>query len=129
MGESAFTEYQKKALNDVCRLIFTQFSNTVGIAFLHLDCDCIKLVGVSPEGEQTSPMMRVPGNPSVYDEQAGGETIADCVRCSRDPLGILREKSHGMVWNVEKVKLSPGAKKRIRSKIFHPDLKKIQLTS
>ena len=128
MEVSTFTEYQKKALSDVCRLIFKQFPNTVGIAFLHLDCDCIKLVGVSLKGEQTSPMMRVPGNAPAVDEKAGEETIPECVKCSHDTLGIFREKFHGMVWNEEKVRLSPHAKKKIRSKVFHPDLKKIQLT-
>ena len=128
MEVSAFTEYQKKALSDVCRLIFKQFSNTVGIAFLHLDCDCIKLVGVSPKGEQTSPMMRVPGNPPALDEKAGEEAIPECAKCSHDSLGIFREKSHGMVWNEAKVRLSLHAKKKIRSKVFHSDLKKIQLT-
>ena len=54
-----FTQYQKKALDDVCRLIFGQFSNTVGVAFLKLDCDCVKLVGVSSAGEATSPMMLI----------------------------------------------------------------------
>ena len=62
-GMGVFTGYQKKVLNDVCRLIFNEFSGTVGIAFLHLDCGCIKLVGVSSTGEQISPIMRVSGTP------------------------------------------------------------------
>ncbi|TET92513.1 MAG: hypothetical protein E3J46_01290, partial [Desulfobacteraceae bacterium] len=53
MEGNNFTEYQKKALEDVCRLIFKEFSNTAGVAFLKLDCDCIKLAGVSSTGDQT----------------------------------------------------------------------------
>ena len=128
MEGSVFSEYQKNALNDVCRLIFKEFSNTVGIAFLHLDCDCIKLVGVSPSGEQTSPMMRVPGNPPAVNQKTQEETTPECERCSNDSLGIFREKNHGMIWNEEKVRLSKQVKKKIRSKVFHPDLRKIQLT-
>jgi hypothetical protein len=122
MEVSNFGEYQKKALDDVCRLIFKEFSNTVGVAFLQLDCDCIKLAGVSSTGDQTSPMMLVSGNPPVIDESTGEETTPVCEKCSEDSLGVFRTKNRGVIWNNKKVPLSRQIRNKIKAKVFDSDL-------
>jgi hypothetical protein len=122
MEVNNFTEYQRKALDDVCRLIFKEFSNTVGIAFLQLDCDCIKLAGVSSTGDQASPMMLVSGKAPVIDEKTGEESIPVCEKCSEDSLGIFRTKSRGIIWNNKKVMLPEQIKNKIKYKVFDSDL-------
>jgi hypothetical protein len=122
MEVNNFTEYQKKALDDVCRLIFKEFSNTVGIAFLQLDCNCIKLAGVSSTGDQTSPMMLVSGSAPVIDEKTGEESIPVCEKCSEDSLGIFRTKTRGIIWNDKKVTVPNQTKNKIRYKVFDSDL-------
>jgi len=122
MAVHNFTEYQKKALDDVCRLIFKEFSNTVGVAFLQLDCDCIKLAGVSSTGDQTSPMMLVSGSSPVIDERTEEESIPVCEKCSDDTLGIFRTKNRGIIWNGKKVVLSNQIKNKIKCKVFDSDL-------
>ena len=121
-----FTEYQRKTLDDVCRLIFREFSKTVGVAFLKLDCDCVKLVGVSSAGEQTSPMMLVSGNPPVIDEETGEELESVCEACSQDDLGIFRIKKHGIIWNDATVKVSKKIKDQIKVKVFESKFEKVR---
>jgi hypothetical protein len=121
-----FNEYQKKTLDDVCRLIFREFSTTVGVAFLKLDCDCIKLVGVSSAGEPTSPMMLVSGNPPVIDQKTGEESQPVCEACAQDDLGIFRVKKHGIIWNDAKVKLSKKLKDKIKLKVFESKFERVR---
>ena len=121
-----FTQYQKKALDDVCRLIFGQFSNTVGVAFLKLDCDCVKLVGVSSAGEATSPMMLVSGKAPVIDASSGEELTPVCEACAQDDLGVFRVKNQGIIWNDGKVKLPAKLKQRIRLKVFQSKFEKVR---
>ncbi|HUT71497.1 MAG TPA: hypothetical protein VMW89_12570 [Desulfatiglandales bacterium] len=121
-----FNEYQKKTLDDVCRLIFREFSTTVGVAFLKLDCDCIKLVGVSSAGEPTSPMMLVSGNPPVIDEKTGEESQPVCEACAQDDLGVFRVKKHGIIWNDAKVKLSKKLKDKIKLKVFESKFERVR---
>jgi hypothetical protein len=121
-----FNEYQKKSLDDVCRLIFREFSTTVGVAFLKLDCDCIKLVGVSSAGEPTSPMMLVSGNPPVIDEKTGEESQPVCEACAQDDLGVFRVKKHGIIWNDAKVKLSKKLKDKIKLKVFESKFERVR---
>jgi hypothetical protein len=121
-----FNEYQKKTLDDVCRLIFREFSTTVGVAFLKLDCDCIKLVGVSSAGEPTSPMMLVSGNPPVIDEKTGEESQPVCGACAQDDLGVFRVKKHGIIWNDAKVKLSKKLKDKIKLKVFESKFERVR---
>ena len=121
-----FTEYQKKTLDDVCRLIFGEFSSTVGVAFLKLDCDCVKLVGVSSDGEPTSPMMLVSGSAPVIDETTGEEVEPVCEACSQDDLGIFRVKRHGIIWNGAKVKLSKKLKEKIKVKVFESKFERVR---
>jgi len=122
MEGNNFTEYQKKALEDVCRLIFKEFSNTAGVAFLKLDCDCIKLAGVSSTGDQTSPMMLVSGNSPVIDESTGEETTPVCEKCKDDSLGVFRTKNRGIIWNNKKAVLSKQIRNKIKAKVFDSDL-------
>ncbi len=122
MEVNNFTGYQKKALDDVCGLIFKEFSNTVGVAFLKLDCDCIKLAGVSSTGDQTSPMMLVSGNPPVIDESTGEETTPVCETCKDDSLGVFRTKNRGIIWNNKKAVLSRQIRNKIKDKVFDSDL-------
>ena len=122
MAGNGFTEYQKNALEDVCRLIFKEFSNTVGVAFLKLDCDCIKLAGVSSTGDQSSPMMLVSGNPPVIDESTGEETTPVCETCKDDSLGVFRTKNRGIIWNNKKTVLSRQIRNKIKDKVFDSDL-------
>lgn len=119
------TNYQRKVLDDVCRLIFKEFSNTVGIAFLQLDCDCIKLTGVSFTAEQTSPMMLVSGNPPINHEETNEESTPVCEKCAEDSLGIFRVKNRGMIWNEENVKLTEQAKIKIKGKVFDSKFEKV----
>ena len=121
-----FNEYQKKTLDDVCRLIFREFSTTVGVAFLKLDCDCIKLVGVSSAGEPTSPMMLVSGNPPVIDEKTGEESQPVCEACAQDDLGVFRVKKHGIIWNDAKVRLSKKLKDKIKLKVFESKFERVR---
>jgi hypothetical protein len=121
-----FTQYQKKALDDVCRLIFGQFSNTVGVAFLKLDCDCVKLVGVSSAGEATSPMMLVSGQAPVIDASSGEELTPACEACAQDDLGVFRIKNQGIIWNDGKVKLPAKLKQKIRLKVFQSKFEKVR---
>ena len=121
-----FTQYQRKTLDDVCRLIFGEFSSTVGVAFLKLDCDCIKLVGVSSAGDPTSPMMLVSGNVPVIDEKSGEESESVCEACSQDDLGIFRVKKHGIIWNDAKVKLSNKLKDKIKLKVFESKFERVR---
>jgi hypothetical protein len=120
------TNYQREVLDDVCRLIFKEFSDTVGIAFLQLDCDCIKLAGVSFTAEQTSPMMLVSANPPIHDEETNEELIAVCEKCAEDSLGIFRVKNRGMIWNDGNVKLTEQAKNKIRRKVFDSKFEKLR---
>jgi hypothetical protein len=122
MEVSNFSEYQKKALDDVCRLIFKEFSDTAGVAFLKLDCDCIKLAGVSSTGDQSSPMMLVSGNPPVIDESTGEETTPVCEKCKDDSLGVFRTKNRGIIWNNKKAVLSRQIRNKIKDKVFDSDL-------
>ena len=121
-----FTDYEKRTLDDVCRLIFGEFSNTVGVAFLKLDCDCIKLVGVSSAGEPTSPMMSVTGNALVNGEESGEESEAVCEACAQDNLGIFRIKKHGVIWNDGKVRLSKELKEKIKLKVFESRFERVR---
>jgi len=121
-----FTEFQKKALDDVCRLIFGQFSNTVGVAFLKLDCNCVKLVGVSSAGDATSPMMVVSGKEPVIDESTGEEYTPVCEACAQDDLGVFRIKTQGIIWNDGKVKVPAKLKQRIRLKVFQSRFEKVR---
>ena len=122
MEVNNFNGYQRKALDDVCRMIFKEFSNTVGVAFLQLDCDCIKLAGVSSNGDQASPMMLVSGNQPVFDESTGAETTPVCEKCKDDSLGVFRTKNRGIIWNNKKAVLSKQAKNKIKAKVFDSDL-------
>jgi hypothetical protein len=121
-----FTDYQKKTLDDVCRLIFGEFSSTVGIAFLKLDCNCVKLIGVSSDGGPTSPMMSISGSAPVIDETTGEEVEPVCEACSQDDLGIFRVKKHGVIWNDAKVKLSEKLKEKIKAKVFESKFEKVR---
>jgi len=121
-----FTEYQRETLDEICRLIFREFSKTVGVAFLKLDCDCVKLVGVSSVGEPTSPMMSVSGNPPVIDEETGEESEPVCDACSQDNLGIFRVKKHGIIWNDATVKVSKKRKDQIKIKVFESRFEKVR---
>ena len=120
------SNYQRRVLDDVCRLIFKEFSNTVGIAFLQLDCNCIRVAGVSSTAEQTSPMMLVSGNPPIHDEETNEESTPVCEKCAEDSLGIFRVKNRGMIWNDKNVHLTDQVKNKIKRKVFDSKFEKVR---
>jgi hypothetical protein len=108
---------QLPAVELAYRYIISENQTAVGVAFVELDCQCIKLCGVTRNGDIKAPLTLVMG-PSV-----GPENLPPlCPVCRKDggvdPFRVVR---HGLAWSDEPHRaVSARLKRKIGCRVFGP---------
>lgn len=89
----------------------------IGVAFMELDCNCIKLLGIHADGRTAFPVTLVLAKPAYSAHHP-----PRCRICSNDKgLNVKRLVRYGIIWILLK-KRKPGRKLRrvIARKLFGP---------
>jgi hypothetical protein len=106
---------QLPAVELAYRYILSENQTAVGVAFVELDCRCIKLCGITHNGDIVAPLTLVLG-PSVGPENHPPV----CPVCRKDggvnPTRVVR---HGLVWSDESHRtIDARLKREIGRRVF-----------
>lgn len=92
-----------------CRYIFSQNPLIVGVAYVELDCLCIKMCGISRRGDLLAPLTLAlaPGASRRFRPPL-------CPICAHDNgVNPARVRRHGLVWAKDAAKAPDAAMKQI----------------
>ena len=107
--------HRQNALELACRYIRGEFPEAVGIAYMELDCGCIKLCGVSSRGRLLGPISLTLGKSSIRKNRP-----PVCKKCKTDEgVNIKRVVRHGLIWPNNSIhKIDGDLKITIGRKLF-----------
>jgi hypothetical protein len=107
--------HRQNALELACRYIRGEFPESVGIAYMELNCGCIKLCGVSTRGQLLGPITLTLGKPSMRKDRP-----PVCKKCAADNgVNLNRVIRHGLIWpNESQHKIDRDLKTAIGRKLF-----------
>lgn len=108
---------QLPAVELAYRYILSENQTAVGVAFVELDCQCIKLCGLTRNGDVVAPLTLVMG-PSVEPDNLPPV----CPICRKDggvnPSRVVR---HGLAWSDEPHRaVDARLKRKIGRRVFGP---------
>ena len=107
--------HRQNALELACRYIRGEFPEAVGIAYMELNCGCIKLCGVSSGGRLIGPVTLTLGKSSIRKDRP-----PVCRKCKMDQgVNLERVVRHGLIWPNDSQHIIDGdLKKTIGRKVF-----------
>jgi hypothetical protein len=85
---------KQNAMALACRYIRQVHADVVGVAYVELNCDCVKMAGVSADGKLLAPLTLALAKTARRKSRP-----PLCRRCRRDGgVNLKRRVRHGMIW-------------------------------